>query len=347
MTLQQKAAQVLLVSFDSTSPTDLPPGMLSQTAPGGYLLLGRNVTGADQLRALTASLQAAAAAAGVPGLFVAADQEGGGVMRVKEGVPKLPSARALAAASSPADAQALARETGAGLLAQGVNMVLGPVADVVPDPDSFLYSRSYGDEPGMVGEFVAAVTRGYVQSGVVAVAKHFPGHGSAPGNSHTAVPVSPATRAEFESIHLPPFRAAIAAGVDGVMVAHLQVPAYDRLRPASQSKAIIDDLLRRDLGFQGLVVSDDMEMAAAVGREGQVGTATAAELGGAAVSALTAGCDLLITTGTLDRQLLIEQAIVDAVRTGKLDEGRLDEAVTRVLTVKVDHALPVPGVVEN
>ena len=343
MTVQQKAAQVLLVAFDGASLTDLTRSALSRAAPAGLLLLGRNVTGESQLRLLTASLQEAAGSAGAPGLFIAADQEGGSVMRVKEGVPKLPSARALAAGSSPSEAQALTEETAAGLLSQGVNMVLAPVADVVTDRDSFLYSRAYGDEPGVVADFVAAVTRGYAESGIVTVVKHFPGHGSAPGNSHTAVPVSAATRADFERVHLPPFEAAIAAGVDGVMMGHLLVPAYDRLHPASESEAIVNDLLRRHLGFAGLVVTDDLEMAAAAGREGQVGTATAAELGQAAVSALAAGCDLLITTGTLERQLVIEQAIVDAVRTGRLAEERLDEAVARVLSVKVEHSMPVPG----
>jgi len=343
MTLQQKAAQVLLVSFDGTSLSDSARGVLSQAAPAGFLLLGRNVTGESQLRSLTASLQEAAASAGAPGLFIAADQEGGAVMRVKEGVPRLPSARDLAATSSPAEAQALAEETAAGLLPQGVNMVLAPVADVVSDRDSFLFSRTYGGEPGVVSDFVAAVVQGYAENGVVTVVKHFPGHGSAPGNSHTAVPVSTATRAEFERVHLPPFQAAIAAGADGVMLGHLLVPAYDRLRPASQSEAIVKALLRLDLGFTGLAVTDDLEMAAAAGREGQVGTATATELGEAAVSALTAGCDLLITTGTVDRQLLIQQAIVDAVQAGKLAEERLNEAVARILTVKLEHSIPVPG----
>jgi beta-N-acetylhexosaminidase len=342
MTLRQKAAQVLLVSLDGTTLTDPTRGVLSERAPAGFVLLGRNVTGESQLRSLAASLQEAASAAGAPGLFIAADQEGGTVMRVKEGVPKLPSARALATDSSTSKAQNLAEQTASGLLSQGVNMVLAPVADVVTDRDSFLFSRSYGGEPDSVTGFVAAVVQGYVETGMVTVVKHFPGHGSAPGNSHTAVPVSTATKAEFARIHLPPFGAAIAAGADGVMMGHLLIPAYDRLHPASQSKTIVNDLLRGELGFSGLVVTDDLEMAAAAGRAGQVGTATPAELGDSAVSALAAGCDLLITTGTMNRQNVIVQAIVDAVQTGKLAEERLDEAVSRILSAKLEHSIPVP-----
>jgi beta-N-acetylhexosaminidase len=343
MALEKKAAQVLLVSFDGTSLTDSTRSVISRATPAGFVLLRKNVTGESQLRALTASLQEAAVAAGAPGLFIAADEEGGSVMRVREGVPDLPSARTVGRTWSREKAQAVAKETASALLSQGVNMVLAPVADVVSDPDSFLFARSYGSEPRVVSEFVAAVSQEYVESGLVTVVKHFPGHGSAPGNSHTAVPVSAATRDEFAAVHLPPFAAAAARGVDAVMMSHLLVPAFDGSHPASGSRAIIGGLLRKDLGFDGLVITDDLEMAAAVGREGAVGTATAGELADAAVAALAAGCDVLITTGTIERQLLIQEAIVDAVRTGRLARERLDQAVARVLTVKLRHSIALPG----
>ena len=344
MTLREKAAQVLLVSFDGTSATPITRERLSAAPPGGLLLLGRNVTGAAQLRSLTAALQETVASAGGPALFVAADEEGGPVMRVKEGVPAVPAARVAGASSSPTAAEALAKGTGLALLGQGVNMVLAPVADVVDDPESFLFDRSYGSTPDVVSSFVAAVTRGFGHAGMVTVVKHFPGHGSAPENSHTSLPVSTATRAEFEAVHLPPFKAAIQAGADGIMVGHFVAPAFDATRVASQSAPIIDDLLRGDLGFDGLVVSDDLEMAAAAGRPGAVGTASISELGTLAVASLAAGCDLLITTSTLARQTAIEQAIVDAVRTGTLSQERLDQAVASILLVKTAHSLSVPGV---
>jgi beta-N-acetylhexosaminidase len=341
MSLEAKAAQVLLVTFDGTTMTAFTQSMLGKAAPAGVLLLGRNVKDAGQLRALTAALQKAAVAARAPGLFVAADEEGGAVLRVKDGVPVLPAARALGTNSTPAHAQDLARATAAGLLDQGVNMVLAPVADVVADKGSFLFTRSYGDDPGTVSDFVAAVTQGFTDAGVMTVVKHFPGHGSAPENSHTSAPVSSATVEEFAEVHLPPFHAAITAGTSGVMLGHFVVPAYDKLHPASQSSAIIDDLLRRDLGFEGLVVSDDLEMSAAASRSGEIGTATQVQLGEAAVAALAAGCDLLITTGTYQRQLMIRQAIVDAVTGGSLSREELDQAVERILALKAAHSLPL------
>lgn len=221
-------------------------------------------------------------------------------------------------------------------------MVLAPVADVVADDGSFLYARSYGDEPATVSDFVAAVVRGYMSEGVITIVKHFPGHGSAPDDSHTSAPVSDATADEFAVVHLPPFRAAMAAGADGVMMGHFMVPAYDGLHPASQSAAIIDGVLRHDLGFEGLVVSDDLEMSAAAKRAGGVGTATSAQLGETAVAALQAGCDLLITTSTLERQRAIRQALMDAVTEGTLTRERLDEAVARILTLKAADPLLSP-----
>jgi beta-N-acetylhexosaminidase len=344
MTLREEAAQVLLVSFDGTSVTAITKKALSEAPPGGVLLLGRNVTGAAQLRSLAAALQQTVASAGGAALFVAADEEGGPVMRVKEGVPTVPAARDVGASSTPALAETLARGTGLALLGQGVNMVLAPVADVVDDPDSFLFERSYGSTPEIVSSFVAAVTRGYEDAGMVTVVKHFPGHGSALANSHTSVPVSAATRAEFKAVHLPPFEAAIAAGAEGIMIGHFVAPAFDPFHVASQSASIVNDLLRNDLGFDGLVVSDDLVMAAAAGRPGAVGTASVSELGTLAVAGLAAGCDLLITTSTLARQVAIEQAIMDSVRTGALSRERLDQAVASILLVKATHSLPVRGV---
>ena len=272
--------------------------MLEKAAPAGFLLLGRNVKDAGQLRALTAALQKAAASAGEPGFFVAADEEGGLVMRVKDGVPVLPAARTLGETSTPAHARSLARATAAGLLDQGVNMVLAPVADVVLDENSFLFTRSYGDDPGTVSDFVAAVTEGFADEGVMTLAKHFPGHGSAPENSHTSAPVSSVTLDEFVSVRRPRSgRPSLRRA--GVMVGHFVVPAYDELHPASQSAAMIEGLLRGDLGFQGLVVGDDLEMSAATGRrKGEIGTEHPAQLGETAVAALAAGCDCSITTGS-------------------------------------------------
>jgi len=345
MTLHEKAAQVLLVTIDGTIVSASTHELLAEGPPGGILLLGHNVEGAEQTRTLTQDLQAAAASSGSKiGLFVAVDQEGGLVQRVHEGVPEIPRARQLGQTSSPEEAALLAAETAEGLLALGVNMNLAPVADVVTDTDSFLYPRTFGGDPDLVSAFVSAVAEAYVGAGLISVVKHFPGHGSASGNTHGEEVVSQASRVEFDAVHLPPFRAAIAAGAEGVMMAHIVAAAFDGERPASQSDAVIGGLLRQDLGFTGLVVSDDLEMAAAIGSS-STGTgenpdaARAEALGEAAVASLNAGCDLLICTGTFARNLQVRDAIVAAVWNGDLSPARLDEAVHAVLELKLEHQI--------
>jgi beta-N-acetylhexosaminidase len=330
MNLLQKAAQVLLLTIDGTALSPSTRALLAEGPPGGILLLERNVTGATQVRALTMALQQGAALVGSGvGLFVAVDQEGGLVQRIHEGVPAVPAARSLGDESTPAEAARLATKTAGGLVALGINMNLAPVADVVDDKTSFLYRRTYGGDATLVAAFVTAVTEAYTRGGLISVVKHFPGHGSASGDSHRENVISSATRADFESIHLPPFRAAIEAGAEGVMMAHLVATAYDPERPASQSDVVIGGLLRGDLGFEGLVVSDDLEMAAA----GAVGP------GEAAVAALEAGCDLLISSGTAASQREVMEAIVKAAETGRLAQSRLDQAVLRVLALKLRHGI--------
>ena len=336
MTLREKAAQVLLLAFDGTTILPETRQLMADAPPGGFLLLTRNVMGVDQLRSLTAALQVDAAVSGAGiGLFIAVDQEGGTVRRVTVGVPFVPSARMIGEQMSSAEAARLAAETATGLLGLGVNMNLAPVADVVSDLKSFLYRRTFSGDPTIVCRYVGAITRSYEENGLVAVVKHFPGHGSAAGDSHSSVVVSKAGQAEFATVHLPPFKAAMAAGVEGVLMAHVIANAYDPQSPASSSAAIIQDLLREGLGFSGLVVADDVEMVAATGGAG-------IDPSEVAVRELAAGCDLLISTGTVAQQKAMLEAIVQAVETGRLPAERLDDAVLRVLETKLRHRLVSP-----
>jgi len=344
LTLREKAAQVLLLAFEGTTLLPATKALLTENPPGGLLLLARNVTGAEQLASLTAALQNAAVAGGSRvGLLVAADQEGGPVQRIRYGVPSVPAARVLGQDSSPGEAARLAGETATSLLRLGVNMNLAPVADVVSDPQSFLYRRTYAGDPTLVADFVESVAAAYARAGLIAVVKHFPGHGSAGGNTHGEVVLSEATQTEFATTHLVPFKAAFATGVQCVMVSHLVVKAYDPDRPASLSDAVIQGLLREGLGFSGLVIADDLEMAGAAGSEtGTAEAAQAGDIGAIAVSALEAGCDLLISTGTLDRQKQMLDAIVAAVNDGRLSRQRLDQAVLHVLALKARYGLTPP-----
>jgi beta-N-acetylhexosaminidase len=221
-------------------------------------------------------------------------------------------------------------------------MNLAPVADVVGDPDSFLYDRTYGGDAEIVSDFVVAVTRALEDHGLIAVVKHFPGHGSASGDTHSEAAVSQAGREEFESVHLPPFEAALAAGVDGVLMSYVVADAYDPENPACFSAALVAGLLRERLGFTGVVIADDLYMRVSAAADGQGASAPEARVAieaQAAVAALEAGCDLLILTESETNSTLVLDAIVTAVQNGALSEARLDEAVLRVLTLKSRHGI--------
>jgi beta-N-acetylhexosaminidase len=351
MTVRQKAAQVLLLAFSGTSLSAETSALLAAGPPGGLIVLGYNVTDAAQVRALTAALQQAAAADGSRvGLLVAVDQEGGDVRRIRQGVPSLPSARKLGTSSNPNEASELARQTAHGLLDMGINMNFAPVADVVADKKSFLFDRSYGDDSALVSSFVTAVIQASQGQGLISVVKHFPGHGSASGDTHEVAATSTATKQEFERVHLPPFRAAISVGVEGVMISHIVATAFDAQNPASLSPAVVGSLLREDLGFEGLVVADDLFMAAAL----DSGTETASQAASAqqgsqqakiaaeakaAVAAINAGCDLLILSEREANSMAVLEALVAAIERGDVSQSRLDDAVLRILDVKFRHGI--------
>lgn len=340
LSLQQEAAQVLLAAFSGTSLDPYLARLLAAGPPGGLLLLEANIAHNEQLKTLISDAQTVAGRAAGIGLLIAVDQEGGPVARIREGIPNQPAARVVGARYSVLEAARLAEETAKALRALGINVNLAPVADVVSDPESFLYLRTYSGDPTVVARFVRAVTEGYRKGGLATVVKHFPGHGAAPEDTHSRTAISHASLAEFANTHFPPFLAAMEAGTEGIMVAHVVAEAYDPERPASLSPVVVNTVLRMGLGFAGLVVADDLEMAGAAwrthasqGRSGQTssGSVNPAET---AVAALLAGCDLLISTGTLDRQLQIIEGIVEAVENGDLPRERLDEAALRVLQLK-------------
>ncbi len=329
MTLREKASQVFLVRFKGKSMEKGDAGLLINDGPyGGFVLIEGNIGTADVVRALTTGMQQAAKATGSPlQLLITADQEGGS-SGITDGVPKVPSARILAGTSTPEQAESLAAGTAKGLLGLGLNMNLAPVADVAA-PGNLMSRRSFGSEPGVVSGFVAAVVRGYEANGLIAVVKHFPGHGSTDGNTHNGPVFSDAGIETFEEVHLPPFRAAIVAGTEAIMLSHIIVEAYDPDNPASRSPAIIR-LLREDLGFEGLIVTDSLTMMAAqtdIGPEG------------ACVASLKAGCDMLVAMPTAGKVMSMRNAVVAAVENGELSEERLDEAVLRVIEMKLKHGL--------
>ncbi|MER5446031.1 glycoside hydrolase family 3 protein [Streptomyces sp. NPDC002766] len=331
--------------------TVLQPGFTGTTAPDWLLrrlgeglasvgLFGRNIASAEQLSSLTAQLRAER-----DDVLVAVDEEGGDVTRleVRTG-SSFPGNNALGAVDDVDLTRDVAAELGRRLAACGVNLNWAPSADVNSNPaNPVIGVRSFGAEPGLVARHTAAYVTGLQSAGVAACTKHFPGHGDTAVDSHHALPHIDVPAEVLSARELAPFRAAIAAGSRAVMSAHILVPSLDRDRPATLSHRVLTDLLRRELGYDGLIVTDGMEMQAIAGTYG-------IERG--SVLAIAAGADAICVGGGLaDDETVrrLRDALVSAVRSGELPEARLAEAAERVrslarwtTTAKEARPQPVP-----
>jgi beta-N-acetylhexosaminidase len=313
MTLERLAATCLLASFDGPAPPDWIRRALADGL-GGVALFSSNVAGRDGLAALTASLRAEA-----DELLLAIDEEGGDVTRLEwsEG-SSYPGGAALGVVDDVELTERVARSIGAELATAGVNLDFAPVADVNVNPvNPVIGVRSFGSEPELVARHVAAFVRGLQANGVAACAKHFPGHGDTALDSHLELPT---IDGEIEDA-LVPFRAAIEAGVQTIMTAHIRIAGLGDA-PATINPAVLGRL-RGELGFDGVAIADALEMKAIADTVGVTE---------GAVLALAAGADALIVGRDLGEDWLarIRDAVVDAVRSGRLPEERLAEAAARV-----------------
>jgi beta-N-acetylhexosaminidase len=318
-TLSQLAYTVLQPGFEGTRAPDWVRRRLADGL-GSVLLFARNIEGAGQTAALTAQLRAEN-----PDVIVAADEEGGDVTRLDAATGSAyPGNLALGAVDDPELTSRVARALGRRLAAAGIGLDYAPDVDVNSNPDNPVIGvRSFGADPALVARHAAAWVRGLQSAGVGACAKHFPGHGDTGIDSHFALPTVGLSRRELAKVALPPFQAAIDAGARAVMLAHLLVPALDPDAPATVSPHAVR-LLRENLGFSGLIVTDAMEMRAVKDRYG---------LDRAIVLAVAAGADLVCIGHHGDAQLFdrLVAALVDAVRTGELPERRLAAAADAVL----------------
>jgi beta-N-acetylhexosaminidase len=347
LTLAEKVGQLFVVDGFGVFQNDASPAFLAlkrqveQNYVGGIVWRRSNVY---ETAFLNEKLQAAAK---VP-LLVAADLEAGAGMRFQD-VTYGPWAMAVAATGDVALAEKYAHATGVEARALGISQIYAPVADVNVNPDNPVINvRSFGEDPQEVARFVAATVKGIQSAKVAATLKHFPGHGDTAVDSHRALAVVAADRARLDAVELVPFRAGIAAGAKAVMVAHLAVPAIDptpapplreapadaeykvtageiskeATTPATLSAPIVTELLRKQLGFRGLVLTDAM---------GMNGISLHLPPGEAAVRAILAGVDVVLMSPDTDAAL---QAVIEAVKSGRISHERLNESVDRILTLK-------------
>ncbi|MGW2988094.1 glycoside hydrolase family 3 protein [Streptomyces goshikiensis] len=348
MSLEEKVGQLFVSRAYGHSATDPDPAdaeknlaqfgvrtaaeLVSRYHLGGviYFAWARNTRTPHQIAELSNGLQRAAAAtgAGVP-LLLSTDQEHGIIARIGKPATLLPGAMALGAGRSTDAARRAGRIAGTELASMGIRQDYAPVADVNVNPaNPVIGVRSFGSDPRAVAGLVAAQVRGYQGAGVAATAKHFPGHGDTETDSHVGLPVMRHTRAQWEELDEPPFRAAVAAGVDAVMTAHIVFPALDPSQdPATLSHPVVTGILRERLGFRGVVVTDALDMAGVRQKYGDDRVP---------VLALKAGCDQLLNAPDL---ALAQRAVLAAVAAGELSEARIEESVLRILELKSRRGL--------
>jgi beta-N-acetylhexosaminidase len=317
LSLRRQVGQLIILRFAGTSAPEYVREALRERRAAGAILFRDNVVDPAQLRALTGALQRAG---GRP--LIAVDQEGGEIRIVPWAPPERSAPQQAAAGSVRSDARA----AGEALSDLGIGVSLAPVADVPSVPGAALGGRAFADDPDSVGEAVAAAVAGWRAGGVAATAKHFPGLGGATVNTDDGPATVERTRAQLDATDLPPFAAAIEAGVPLVMVGHARYPALDPDRIASQSRPIIEELLRERMGFRGVVVTDSMEASASLA----TGTITAVS-----ERAVRAGADLLLLTGRGSYAPVYEHLVALAQRSPAF-RARVREAAARVLALKRD-----------
>jgi beta-N-acetylhexosaminidase len=304
--------------------TELPEhmGKLLGEGLGGVILFKRNLHDLEQICSLTASLHRHAAGP----LLVGVDQEGGRVVRLPPPFLIPPPAAVLGRIGDPGLTRDVAQAVGRELRAAGFTWNLAPVLDVHTNPDNpIIGDRAFSHDPHCVARMGLAAFRGFEDAGILTTGKHFPGHGETATDSHLTLPESLQPKARWNAVEFLPFREAIRAGVPSILVAHLYCPALDPTAPSSLSRIIVTDILRGELGFDGMVASDDLEMGAIL---------TRFDIGEAAVRFLDAGGDLLLVCRDADHQRRAVAAVESAVRSGRLSRPRVQASLDRLARLR-------------
>ncbi|MBR2047457.1 MAG: glycoside hydrolase family 3 protein [Oscillospiraceae bacterium] len=331
MTLREKVGQLFVVNPEALAPEqgtvtafsgELEQGL--RTYPvGGIILFAGNIVDSEQLQ----TLNAAFAQAGRIPMFLSVDEEGGRVARLANhsrfNLPRYESARAVGDTGDPAKAHEMGSTIGSYLRRHGFNLDFAPVADVATNPrNQVIGARAFSSDPEQAAQMVQAAARGLRERGIIPTYKHFPGHGDTSEDSHSRLAVNWKTADQLRACEWLPF--AGAGPEDMVMVGHIAVPDLTGDRtPATMSRLLVTDILKGELGFQGLVITDSLQMGAITDSYSP---------GEAAVKALAAGCDLLLMPEDLEEAF---QAVIDALAEGELDEQELNETVLRILEFKI------------
>jgi beta-N-acetylhexosaminidase len=322
LTLEEKMGQMLVVGFHGHEPPPHILGWLREGRVGGVILFARNIDTPEQVAELTKALHGAAKRP----ILVAIDQEGGVVARLRGGFTESPGAMALGAADDPMLTEEVSAVLAAEMRALGVNWNLAPAIDLTHNiHNPSVGVRSLGSDPQHVKRHALAQVQGFQGTGVAATAKHFPGKANTPVDPHVQLPVIEGPLDDMWDTDLVPFRAVNDGGVAAVMITHVQFKALEPEYPSTLSPAIIQGLLRRDIGYRGLVTTDCMEMKAVTDAYGP---------GESAVLAAKAGANVVLFSHTREHQEAAYDALLDAARTGRLPMEQIDYSVDRITEMK-------------
>jgi beta-N-acetylhexosaminidase len=331
--LHDLVGQHFVVDFAGTELDPVVERLIREGRVGGVILFPKNVASPDQVRRLIADLQDLAREASLPPLWITVDQEGGWVNTLRD-VPICPAAMALGASGAEADAYEAGRITGSVLRGLRINANHAPVLDVNTNPrNPIIGPRSFGEDPQVVARLGCAYLKGLRSCGVLGIVKHFPGHGDTEVDSHLDLPVVRKGRSDLEQVELVPFRASFEAGAEALMTAHVLYPALDPVLPATFSPCILRDLLRGEMGFEGVVFTDALGMGAVRGRWSREE---------AVVLSLRAGADVVLNLGTAEEQWAGIEAAREAARQGRLALSELRASVRRLNRLKEHYAAISP-----
>lgn len=331
MTLEEKVGQLVIVGVDGYENDEHSKQLMDKYHAGGFILFKKNIQDSAQLLTLLNSLKETNAASNKVPLFLSVDEEGGRVSRLPDEFKKFPSNKVIGQKNDSSLSYQIGNILGKELGSFGFNMDFAPVLDINSNPKNpVIGDRSFGTTAGLVSRLGIETMKGIRAENVISVVKHFPGHGDTSVDSHVGLPRVNYDLKRLESFELVPFKAAIENSADAIMIAHILLPKLDPENPASFSKAVITDLLRTDMNFNGVVITDDFTMGAIEKNY---------DMGGAAVKSIQAGADIVLVCHGFDKQETVIKALLAAAQTGQISTGRLDESVYRVLELKQRYSL--------
>lgn len=331
LSLEEKVGQLVIVGMEGTSVDSYTQKLINNYHVGGFIFFKDNIASTTQAVNLFNHLKKENANNPVP-LWMSIDEEGGRVSRMPESFLRLPASGVVGKKNDSALTYNMGSQIGQRLSGFGLNMAFAPVLDVNSNPNNpVIGDRSFGSNAAQVARLGTAAMKGIQEAGVVAAVKHFPGHGDTVVDSHVGLPVVNVDMNRLNNLEFVPFKEAINQGADVVMVAHLLMSKIDPKTPASYSKPIITGLLREQLGYKGVVITDDMTMGAV--DNGKI------ELGELAVRSVLAGSNIVLVGHEYDKEETVIKALLKAVKSKRITEKLLDERVLPILRLKVKYSI--------